>query len=203
MSETTFINPAPYGDFKYESQKVAELSSSPNTKIVSPYEGIVVFDQTPNCRNYIKIKHMFDENIFYSVFCDVENINVSYGEKVKQGAMIGKFSDDKIKFYIVDDKDSKQQLSNFFSKKLKRDKEKKSDKTTTKTTTQKPKLDTEENPNPFMDILLSPFSLATHVGKEIKKDVKNLFSKKKKDDDKSEDKDNLNEEIVRIKKLMK
>lgn len=194
-----FVNPAPYGEFKYKNSKVVELSSTPNTKLVSPYNGVVIYDQTPNCRNQIKIKHLIDEDVFYSVFCNVENINVSYGENVRQGNIIGKFSNDIIEFFIVNENDSKQDLSNFFNKK-----EKKSSKSTTTTTTlkDKTKSNVEDFPNPFMDILLSPFSVATHVGKEIKKDVKKLFSKKKKDDKENDDEEKLNEEIIRIKKLM-
>jgi hypothetical protein len=202
MSNSSFQNPATYGQFKLTDTKSASLISYPNSKLSSPYAGVVVYDMTPDCENSIKIKHSFNDEIVYSVFCGVSQQMVSNGDKVKQGEMIGKFGDDKIKYFIVDSEDRKKPLENFFNPKEKRDNKK--DKTTTTTTTLKQKPSDNELPNPFMDILLSPFSLATSLGQEIKKDVKGLFSKKKKEDKKDdEEKDSLTEEVLRIKKLMK
>ena len=130
MSEPVFINPAPYGNFKYKHSKSVELLSSPNTKIVSPYDGVVIYDYTPMCEDSIKIMHTFDEKVIYSVFCGIKRPYVKYNDEVKQGSTIGKFLDDKVKYYIVDEDDEKQEIPTFFSKKLKIDKEKKSDKTT-------------------------------------------------------------------------
>jgi hypothetical protein len=211
MSEPVFINPAPYGNFKYKHSKSVELFSSPDTKIVSPYDGVVIYDYTPMCEDSIKIMHTFDEKVIYSVFCGIKRPYVKYNDEVKQGSTIGKFLDDKVKYYIVDEDDEKQEIPTFFTKKVKDDKKKEKDdepedEKETKITTS-PKND--ETPNPFMDLFLSPLYVAKHVGKEVKKDVKNLFSKKKdKKDDEDTKKDiegeenKLTEEIERIKKLM-
>jgi hypothetical protein len=196
--EQSFINPSTYGEIKFIDNKNASLISHPNSKLSSPYAGVVVYDMTPDCENSIKIKHSFNNEIVYSVFCGIGQQIVANGDKIKQGEMIGKFGDNKIKYFIVDSDDRKKPLENFFNPKEKSDNKK--DKITTTTTTLKQKSSDNELPNPFMDILLSPFSLATSLGQEIKKDVKGLFSKKKKDD---EEKDSLTEEILRIKKLMK
>jgi hypothetical protein len=194
MLELSFMTPAPYGDMKFDySAKSAELTSSPNTKLVSPYEGIVVFDMTPNCKDMIKIRHEIDGETFYSIFCGVGGVLVNFGEKVGHGVTIGKFSDEKIKFYIVDNQDDIQPLPKFFNRSTYKKPETSS---TTTTTTKKPKIDTNSFPNPFMDILLSPFSLASSIDKEVNKDVKKLFTKKKKDDD-------INEDIKQIKRLLK
>jgi hypothetical protein len=198
MNNYLFQNPATYGQFKPTDAESASLISYPNSKLSSPYAGVVVYDMTPDCENSIKIKHYFNDEIVYSVFCGVSQQTVSNGDKVKQGEMIGKFGEDKIKYFIVDSEDKKKPLQNFFNPKEQSDNKK--DKTTTTTTTLKRKYSDNELPNPFMDVLLSPFSLVTSLGQEIKKDVKGLFSKNKKD---YEEKDSLTEEVLRIKKLMK
>jgi hypothetical protein len=212
MSELSFIKPAPYGDIKFDTgAKSAELTSSPNTKLISPYDGVVVFDQTPNCRNMIKIQHEIDDEVFYSVFCGVEKINVSFGEEVRQGGFIGKFSDDKVEYYIVDEQDNKQLLSKFFNRS-----KNKNSKTTTTTTTKKPiSFDTDKTPNPGMDLALLPLSGLNYIGGQVKDDVKkligkskekvkSLFTKKEKENNNDDDDEtNLTEEIIRIQNLLK
>jgi hypothetical protein len=194
MSNISFINPATYGEFKFTDSKNALLISHPNSKLVTPYDGVVVYDISPECEDSIKIKHVFDEDEVYSTFCYVGQSIVSNGDRVKQGDMIGKFGNKNINYFVVDSKNKKKSLDIFFNKKEKS----KKNKTTTTTTTTTLNLQTDENPNPFMDAFLSPFSFASSIGQEFKQDIKNLFSKKKKIDD-----NDLNEEIVRIKKLMK
>jgi hypothetical protein len=198
MNEQLFINPAPYGQTNFDDTKTLSLISHPQTKLISPYDGIVVYDMTPNCDNMIKIKHFVDDEIVYSVFCGVETQRVSNGDKVRRGDLIGKFGDNQIKYYIIDSNDRKKNIKGYFNRKD--EKQTKKEKVTTTTTTIKPRYnDTNlENPNPFMDIMLSPFSIVKSLGKEVKKDVKKLFSKKKDDNDNS-----LTEEILRIKNLMK
>lgn len=211
MSESVFINPATYGNFKYKHSKSVELLSSPNTKIVSPYDGVVIYDYTPMCEDSIKIMHTFDEKVIYSVFCGIKSPYVKYNDEVKQGSTIGKFLDDKVKYYIVDEDDEKQEIPTFFTKKVKdgKKKEKEDEPEDEKEIKTTDSSKNDETPNPFMDLFLSPLYVAKHVGKEVKKDVKKLFSKKKdKKDDEDTKKDiegeenKLTEEIERIKKLM-
>lgn len=209
MINNKFINPAPYGEMKFDGEKTANLIAYPNSKLISPYDGIVVFDQTPRCEDSITIKHNFKDNIVYSVFCGVKQKRVSYNTDVRQGNIIGLFGDDKIKYTILDSDDKKQLLAKFYYNDLTKDDDKKEknkkDKEKTTTTTTTLKLSNTDYPNPFMDILLSPFTVASNLSKEIKKDVKQVFSKEKKDKDKDKEDDEkkLNENIKRIKKLIK
>jgi hypothetical protein len=194
MDNEQFISPVPYGQMKLVGYKNATLISYPDTKLISPYNGVVVFDMTPICDKSIKIKHSFNGVDFYSIFCGVETQRVSYGDRVKQGDIIGKFGEDKIEYFIVDSDDRKKTLSGFFkSGNVKKSETTKSTTTTTTINLQK----NNKNPNPFMGLMLSPFSIMTNLGKEVKQDIKNLIKKKEKDED------SLNENILRIKKLMK
>lgn len=196
MSSTPFTNPAQYGQISLLDDKNAELISNPNTYLYAPSGGVVIEELRPKCNNQIKIKHLVGEDIVFSVFCGVENIIVSNGDRIKSGEAIGSFGNDKIKYFIVDSNDKKIPISPYFQKK---DKENiGNEKTTTTTTTKKPKDDSKDFPNPFLDILLSPFSVADSVTKSIKSDIKNIFNKKQKTESVK-----LKEEIDRIKKLIK
>jgi hypothetical protein len=197
MMANLFINPAPYGDIRFVNDKRANIISYPNSKLVSPYPGVVVNDLTPPCADSIKIKHSFNGETVYSVFCGAKTSVVMGGDVVRQGETIGSFGDDKIKYNIIDKYDDEKPLNDYFSDKNK------TPKTTTTTTTLK-KRDKDVgsgsgHKNPFLSLYLLPFDLATNVGREIKKDVKGLFKKKETD----EENNNLTEEVLRIKNLMK
>ena len=127
-----FINPAPYGDIRFVNDKKANIISYPNSKLVSPYPGVVVNDLTPPCADSIKIKHSFNGETVYSVFCGAKTSVVMGGDVVRQGETIGSFGDDKIKYYIIDKYDVEKPLNDYFSDKNK------NPKTTTTTTNPKP-----------------------------------------------------------------
>ena len=57
--------------------------------------------------------------VIYSVFCGIKRPYVKYNDEVKQGSTRGKFLDDKVKYYVVDEDDEKQEIPTFFTKKVK------------------------------------------------------------------------------------
>lgn len=211
-----FINPAPYGEMKYEDFKNVKLIAYPNSKLVAPYEGIISEPLNPPCKDFIRIEHNIENKVVYSLFCDVGKLTVSNRDKVRQGEMIGKFSDDKIDYFILDDNNKKMQIVKFFEEKVEpvkkekdgKDKEEdKKEKEKNKDGKGKDGKDKEKNgdenkkkgrtpsgesgiENVFLDTLLLPFSLVHGGAKKITGD--------------SEEKDKkLQEHINKIKKLIK
>ena len=197
-----FINPAPYGDMKSSiMSKSIDLISYPNSKLINPYDGVIVFDRTPSCDNSIKIKHEFNGDNVYSEFCNVGKTFVSPGDRIKQGQIIGHFTDDKIGYSIKNDDDKKLDVSKYMRGIEKR----KEEPVITKPEREEPKVKEPKNDNNndvgsgniFLDTLLSPFSIANDITSGIGKDIKKAF----KEDYNSNKR--LTEQIDKIKKIIK
>lgn len=193
-----FINPAPYGNMKSSMMsKSVDLISYPNSKLVNPYNGVIVFDRTPSCENLIKIKHEFNGDNVYSEFCNVGKSFVSPGDRIKQGQIIGHFTDDRIGYSIKNDDDKKLDVSKYMEGFKTKDEEPKKE----EPKKEEPKIDIDNKDvgsgNIFLDTLLSPFSIANDitsgVGKEIKKAFKEDYSNNKR----------LTEQIDKIRKIIK
>lgn len=209
-----FINPAPYGEMKYEDFKNVKLIAYPNSKLVAPYGGIISEPLNPPCKDFIRIEHNIEDRAVYSLFCNVGKLSVSNRDKVRQGEMIGKFSDDKIDYFILDDNNKKMQIVKFFEEKVEPVKKEKDGKDKEKDEKEKNKdgkskegKDKEKNgdenkkksrtssgesgiENVFLDALLLPFSLVHSGTKKLTGD--------------SDEKDKkLQENIEKIKKLIK
>ena len=220
-----FINPAPYGNMKSSMMsKSVDLISYPNSKLINPYDGVIIFDRTPSCENFIKIKHEFNGDDIYSEFCNVGKSFVSPGDRIKQGQIIGHFTDDRISYSIKNNDDKKLDVSTYMKgvgpkkedpkkEDPKKEDPKKEDPKKNKPIQDDPKLD--DNPkldignknvgsgNVFLDTLLSPFSIANDitkgVGKNIKDAGKNIKNALKEDYGNNK---RLVEQIDKIKKIM-
>ena len=210
-----FINPAPYGNMKSSMMsKSVDLISYPNSKLINPYDGVIIFDRTPSCENFIKIKHEFNGDDIYSEFCNVGKSFVSPGDRIKQGQIIGHFTDDRISYSIKNNDDKKLDVSTYMKGVgPKKEDPKKEDPKKNKPIQDDPKLD--DNPkldignknvgsgNVFLDTLLSPFSIANDitkgVGKNIKDAGKNIKNALKEDYGNNK---RLVEQIDKIKKIM-
>lgn len=198
-----FINPAPYGNMKSSiMSKSIDLISYPNSKLINPYDGVVVFDRTPSCEGLIKIKHEYNGDIFYSEFCNVGKSFVSSGDRLRQGQNIGYFTDDKIEYSIKNDDGKKLDVSKFMNGfENKKEEPKKEEPKKEEPKKEITKLDKNNKDvgsgNIFLDTLLSPFSVANDitsgVGREIKKSFKEDYSSNKR----------LTEQIDKIKKIIK
>ena len=210
-----FINPAPYGNMKSSMMsKSVDLISYPNSKLINPYDGVIIFDRTPSCENFIKIKHEFNGDDIYSEFCNVGKSFVSPGDRIKQGQIIGHFTDDRISYSIKNNDDKKLDVSTYMKGVgPKKEDPKKEDPKKNKPIQDDPKLD--DNPkldignknvgsgNVFLDTLLSPFSIANDitkgVGKNIKDAGKNIKNALKEDYGNNK---RLVEQIDKIKKII-
>jgi len=185
-----FISPSPNGELKQGLlSKTVSLSSYDNDRLVSPYDGIVV-PSINRCDGNLSIEHNVNGEIFYSDFCEIARIIVGIGGTVKQGHTIGYFSDNDISFSILNKNKSKQNVNDFLSgnRFVKDDKKSETKEPKTKesnVTSSEPRIGGSDI---FTDILLSPISF---INKALSDKPK-----KKKDDD-------LNENIIRIKQLLK
>jgi hypothetical protein len=199
-----FINPAPYGNMKSSMMsKSVDLISYPNSKLINPYDGVIIFDRTPSCENFIKIKHEFNGDDIYSEFCNVGKSFVSPGDRIKQGQIIGHFTDDRISYSIKNNDDKKLDVSTY----MKGVGPKKEDPKKEDPKKNKPILDIGNknvgSGNVFLDTLLSPFSIANDitkgVGKNIKDAGKNIKNALKEDYGNNK---RLVEQIDKIKKII-
>jgi hypothetical protein len=209
-----FINPAPYGNMKSSMMsKSVDLISYPNSKLINPYDGVIIFDRTPSCENFIKIKHEFNGDDIYSEFCNVGKSFVSPGDRIKQGQIIGHFTDDRISYSIKNNDDKKLDVSTYMKgvgpkkEDPKKEDPKKEDPKKEDPKKNKPILDIGNknvgSGNVFLDTLLSPFSIANDitkgVGKNIKDAGKNIKNALKEDYGNNK---RLVEQIDKIKKII-
>jgi hypothetical protein len=210
-----FINPAPYGNMKSSMMsKSVDLIAYPNSKLINPYDGVIVFDRTPSCENFIKIKHEFNGDDIYSEFCNVGKSFVSPGDRIKQGQIIGHFTDDRISYSIKNNDDKKLDVSTYMKGVgPKKEEPKKEDPKKNKPIQDDPKLDDEPkldignknvgSGNVFLDTLLSPFSIANDITKGVGKNIKDAGKNIKKafKEDYGNNK-RLVEQIDKIKKII-
>jgi hypothetical protein len=197
------------GSMSKKSDKTIEFSSHSLDSIVSPYQGVVTTVSTTDCGGKIKIKHRFNGKDLYSQFCNVPTILVAKGETVNGGEKVGKFGSNTIE-YALSDGSMNLDTKNFFGKseKTKEDKaNKEKDKQGSYST------DFSKNPEltvahkMALDAIGLPLTIAKDLAGDIVKPVwdmakglpSKLFPKGK-----NESYDiSLNEQIERIKNLMK
>jgi murein DD-endopeptidase MepM/ murein hydrolase activator NlpD len=160
-------NPIPNGKMSNSMlSKTVEISSYNSDTIFSPAQGTVVSSDKFKCGGNIKIEHYIDGNTYYSNFCNVNRLMSFTGNQVRQGEIIGSVGDSPIEYSVTDKSGSKLDVSKFLSGGFEPAKSK-------ETTKEKKKEETKTNyefkkdiPNPFMDALLSPFSLLSKAFKK-------------------------------------
>jgi len=214
-----------HGDIDFKS-KSAELKSYRMDKVMSPYDGSVVKTNNNNCNSgYMLIQHNIDGTKFYSQFCGIDNPLVHLSDDVRGGTTLGFFSDDPITYSVLSSNleylNPKKFLNGELFKNEESPEKKKED------PEKKPKsYEKDKDPEEYQLNALAPVTIplefvtkqitkgAGKVGKELKKIGKGMFNFKDKGKDDRlkkarEDKDNedndqsLNENIQRIKKLLK
>jgi len=155
-------NPIPNGKMSNSMlSKTVEISSYNSNTIFSPAQGTIVSSDKFKCGGNIKIEHYIDGNTYYSNFCNVNRLMSFTGNQVRQGEIIGTVGDSPIEYSVTDKGGNKLDVSKFLSGGFEPAK-------TKETTKEKKKEDKKTDyefkkriPNPFMDVLLSPFSLIT------------------------------------------
>lgn len=226
--DRVFVSPAPYGEMKYNGEKEVKLISYPGSKIASPEDGVVLEPLKPFCEKSIHIRHNTEKGIVTSVFCGVDDIFVTNGDKVKKNSTIGRYGDDKVFYYIINDEGKKVNIDKYFTspvasrvsgddKELEKKKEELRKKIESDDNDRKQKKDNEEGmENLFVNMMLLPFSAvnsATQKAKyeynkkkeeQGKKDKEEKIKKEMEKLEKKNQKDkNLQESISRIKNLLK
>lgn len=217
-----------YGNTKFGTKSV-ELTSYERDKVMSPYPGVVAKTHSPHCNDgYLVIKHIINNEVYYSQYCGINNVLTPLGDKVNGGATLGFFSDKPITYSCLNANLDYMIPNTFLSGDVLKDYEKDT----------KPKNDDKVEKDPEKDKYepkdkskyeinaLTPMTLplefgyraltkgAKKIGKELKTMGKGMFSLKNKEKDDRlkkarEDKENeennqsLYENIERIKKLLK
>lgn len=176
-----FINPQP----------------NPNSStIVSPYDGDIVETDPSVCNGKIRIKHNLNALSYYTEFCNVNRIKVRTGEFIRQNEVIGDLGDNNLKVYVYDNTGKKHSVSEFIKTSDKKLENPKKEKLVDKEEDRKDYDDYESNDLPGMytlpiNALLTPLTI-----------FNNMMSYKGKKKKVEED-EKINEEINRIKRLLK
>ena len=176
-----FINPQP----------------NPNSStIVSPYDGDVVETDPSVCNGKIRIKHNLNALSYYTEFCNVNRIKVRTGEFIRQNEVIGDLGDNNLKVYVYDNAGKKHSVSEFIKTSDKKLENPKKEKWVDKEEDRRYYDDYDNNDLPGMytlpiNTLLTPLTI-----------FNNMMSYKGKKKKVEED-EKINEEINRIKRLLK
>jgi len=116
ISIDNFITPI-NGNSLNKNIKQIKLRGKNFDKIIVPYDGIITTYNTPNCSNGITIKHNYNGEIYYSVFCNIGKITNNLSNKVSKGDIIGSKGSDDVSYHIEDIHGNKVLLSKLYSEK--------------------------------------------------------------------------------------
>jgi hypothetical protein len=222
----TFIKPIKYGHLTNETSKKHIYTPDNVDSVLAPYEGVITDVNYSKCDGLIQISHLLNGKVFYSEICGVnKNIYVGSGMSVKKGDIIGQCGGKDIKFVIKDSNKNEIDLQPFFVGKFETDKKdldkKDSDKEKKEKGLGEPSSNNEKNkenkkseknkeddedenkpwdftnynpgmtlPNLFTAAALTPFDFIEKALKPKRKEKK-------------EEIEDLQEELKRIKKLLK
>ena len=212
-----FIDPIKYGRLTNDSSKTYVYTPEADDSIVAPFDGVVTAVDYKKCDGFVQISHLINGKIFYSEICGAnKNIFVGSGMDVKKGQTIASCGGKNVTFEVKDGNKDKVSISTFMKglpepkkddtekkkepeNKKESEKKKESDKKKEEDFLDKkekkgwdltnPK-DPKELPNLFTSLMLTPFAFIE----------KGLAPKKKQTD---EEEERLNEEIQKIRKMIK
>jgi hypothetical protein len=193
----SFIKPIKNGRLKDKRGKTWVYDPSSYDDVLSPYDGVVDFID-PNLKDgTVRFAHNINDKIFFSELEGVKDFAIHTNMKVGAGEKIGKPSGNEVKLEIMDKNKDKVDPKSFFDGSIfdsSSKTEKKTDKVTTTTTTRykndyNTNIRDEDLPNLFSTMMLTPL----HI-------INKAFSSKKKEEKEQEE---LNEEIKRIRQLLK
>lgn len=209
-----FIKPIKYGKLIDESPKKYIYQADTTDTIIAPYDGVIYETDKSKCDGFVQIAHLIDKKIIYSEICGVNrNIFVGNNTEVKQGDTIGQCGGNNVTYQVKDSNRDTIKIEPFFIGKIEKEpekeglkKEKESEKEKEGLKKEPKKEDPNKNvvddkdkkkwdfnrklddiPDLFGSLLLTPLDI---VNKAF------TFKKKKKEEE-------LNEEIKRMKRLLK
>ena len=204
-----FIKPVNGGQVSYRGDKKMIISSFNGDRVLSTYDGIITESDPTQCGGFIQIEHDINNKAHFSNYCNVGRIMIGRRVPVRQGETIGYVGDDNLEYEIFNSNGHKQSLHSFFTIKNndKDDKTKKEKPKEVKTpeikTSKQTYFDKLNSSEPGLhsltkNLIVAPFHVTDFIGKKVKQGINKLKSKK---DEENEQK--VNEEIDRIKQLLK
>lgn len=116
ISIDNFITPIK-GNSLDKNIKQIMLRGNSFDKIVAPYDGTISTNNKPNCSNGVTIKHNYNGEIYYSVFCNIGTISNNLSNKISKGDIIGTKSKDDVSYHVEDVHGNKVLLSKLYSEK--------------------------------------------------------------------------------------
>ena len=195
------------------SSKEITISTYQGNLIRSPYDGVVESVDVNDCGGNVKIKHTVGNDIFHSNLCEVNRITVNRGDNIRKGSSIGIMGDKDLKYSILNSRNQKVRLEPFFNgidtKTSEKEKEKKKEKEKEKN---KQSSDSSTFHDSFIKSMLFPFTAVDKIlGGKPKTDEEKADAKLKKEKEQKEKDDanfqkklqKVNEDINRIKQLLK
>ena len=200
-----FTNPISGGKINksYFSKKV-DIESLPNSIINAPYDGLIVSYDDSKCGGKLKIKHNVNGEEYYSVFCGLINLPNHLrrsNTRVTQNEPIGETSTNKLTFSIENPKGNEEDVIEFMKGKEtkikdteKKDYEKKS--------YSRGDIKTDPITSSLIKGMLSPFGVVSSMFDSEEKEKRRKERQKEKEE-KEKKESGLNEEIKRIKELLK
>lgn len=172
------LNPVPKSISTSKSGDEVIIDSVPNSDVISPYDGKVEVNG-----NTIRIRHKINGNYYYS---DIENVGkvTSSTTYVRQGDKIGETGNGKIRYIVLDKEYKKIDSDEVFKKESSDGKNIASD---------------EQIGKDLFNIFGLPFTAPIKLTKMLGKKAISMLE----DENFEETKNGVNEEIERMKKLMK
>jgi len=202
-----FTKPVNGGQVSYRGDKKMVISSFNGNRILSTYDGIITESDPNQCGGFIQIEHDINNTAYFSNYCNVGRIMIGRRVPVRQGETIGYMGDDNLEYEILNGNKQKQSLHSFIKNNDNNDKTKKEKPNEVKTpkikTSKQTYFDKLDNSEPGLhsltkNLIVAPFQVTDFLGKKVKQGINKLKSKK---DEEKEQK--VNEEIDRIKQLLK
>jgi hypothetical protein len=202
-----FKHPILYGKLIEKRDKKWIYEPSSYDFIIAPYDGVideVTNGVVDNCNGFLKIKHIIDGDEYYSEICNFKDASIHRGVNIKQGDKIAQTSSENVKYEIKNKGKEKIVIIPFFDGSMESAGHKKevNSKENNKSSGSgddydsgyKPKYKEkiDKVPDVFTSLFLSPINL-------IHKALTDFPGKKKEEKEQEE----LNEEIKRMKQLLK
>lgn len=83
----------PNGDYSVKT-KSSVIQSKSMGKLYCPYDGVVISTYSNKCSGYLLIKHLINDDVYYSEFCNTPKVIVSKNDMIRKGQTIGYFLND-------------------------------------------------------------------------------------------------------------
>lgn len=86
-------SPTPNGTYSHKT-KSSVIQTNSRGKLYCPYVGVVIGTYNSKCSGYLLIKHLINNDVYYSEFCGIPKVLVGKNDMVRAGQTIGYFFND-------------------------------------------------------------------------------------------------------------